>query len=382
MEEGRTMTTSADACSGDSRDPGILTVLGAGPGLGFLVPGAVVAVRAGSSRPVDFDAIERLLPAARRDIARRTRSAFHRDFRLALLGQRAVRPMIDELDADLVEQLLEGWAREGRRHFVVLSGFWAELVERHLARTRVAAPRVHFLHVDSAPSSSWGLVRERSPAVNDVWFLHYDTGTLNYRLAVSDDSPVPWSGRESRLLAHGGGWGMGTYRERIAAIDRSRWPIDVLCYEPADVDVSRTGTRHFLLDPAWCPWESRLDEPFPPLGEIDASYLPGVPPVFARNRHFPELCRLTRHAAAVISKPGGGTLIDCLDAATPLLLIEPFGDYERKNGELWKRFGFALDLADWVADGSRREALEPLHRNLLAARASTPEYAALWRGGE
>ena len=115
---------------------------------------------------------------------------------------------------------------------------------------------------------------------------------------------------------------------------------------------------------------------FPPLSELSSAGSSGAIS-YARNAGHPPLFDLTRSALAVISKPGGGTLIDSLAAATPLLLIEPFGDYERKNGQLWKELGFAIDLDEWIAGGCRSDVLEALHRNLLAARERTPIFAGV-----
>jgi len=346
---------------------GPLTVLGAGPGLGFYVPAAMVARQASRARPVDLLAIESLLPPDKQAIVERSRLAFHRSFDVARMGQRMVKDITGDLDAGAVEALLARWGAEERRDFVVFSGFWAPLVAR-FARESGRALRIAHCHVDCAVSSSWGLAPQGG--AEDVWFVRWEGRALNHRLDVCGRPPLPWVERSGRLLAHGGGWGIGTYRDRVRSVEPSRWPLDVLAYEPGDAAQAPPGARVFLLDPGWAPWKAGGDW-FPPLGHLES----GQSPVrIVRNADYPPLFDLTRTAAAVISKPGGGTLIDSLAAATPLLLIEPFGDYERKNGELWKELGFAADLAGWIAGGCSRDALESMHRRLLAARDRTPPY--------
>jgi hypothetical protein len=345
----------------------VLTVLGAGPGLGFYVPAALLARRAARWRPVELLAIEALLPPGKQEIVRRSRVAFHRDFGVARMAQRLARDMTGELDPDAVEVLLSRWRREARRDFAVFSGFWAPLVARHAREARI-----DYCHVDCAPSSSWSLVRERPAGVRDVWFVRWEGRALNHRLDVCGRPPLPWAERSGRLLVHGGGWGIGTYRERLRAIDSRTWPCDVLHYEPADLERERPNVRQLMLDPDWSPWRTSGPEDwFPPLGEFGS----GGTIRYSRNAEYPPLWDLTRSAMAVITKPGGGSLIDSLAAATPLLLIEPFGDYERKNGELWKELGFATDLDAWLSGGCRTDVLGQLHRNLLAARERTPLYA-------
>ncbi|HEU5153451.1 MAG TPA: hypothetical protein VFU03_01840, partial [Gemmatimonadales bacterium] len=86
-----------------------LTVLGAGPGLGFYVPAAILARRVGRTRPVELMAIESLLPPAKQEIVQRSRVAFHRSFDVARKGQRLVKDVTGELDAGSVEALLARW---------------------------------------------------------------------------------------------------------------------------------------------------------------------------------------------------------------------------------------------------------------------------------
>lgn len=350
----------------------MLTVLGAGPGLGFYVPAAILARWIGRTRPVELLAIEALLPPEKQEIVRRSRVAFHRDFGVARMGQRLARDMTGELAADAVEALLSRWRRDRRRDFAVFSGFWAPLVARYARELGEGEVRIDCCHVDCVPSSSWSLVRDQPAGVRDIWFVHWEDRTLNYRLEVSGQPPLPWAARSGRLLVHGGGWGIGTYRERVGALDPGTWPLDILHYEAADLGETQPGTRQLMLDPDWSPWRANgAEDWFPPLGELGAAGAIR----YSRSADYPPLFDLTRSAMAVVTKPGGGSLIDSLAAATPLVLVEPFGEYERKNGELWKELGFAVDLDEWVAGGCRSDVLERLHRNLLAARERTPLYA-------
>lgn len=355
------------------------TILCAGPGLGFYIPGALLARQLRHERLVDLVVIEGLLSPEKQEIIRRARQAFHRDFRVALMGQRVVHDMTPDLRPDAVQHLLSRWAAEGRRHFIVFSGFWGPIMARYLREYAPGATWVDYCHVDAAPSSSWSLVRERPPHARDVWFLSWADRRLHSRLEVSGEAPLPWEARGERLLAHGGGWGMGTHLQRSADLDPSQVSLDVLCYEPADLEPRRPQWRYFLLPPGWFPWSIRPDQSlFPPLGIIDESGAAR----FVENHEYPEIFRLIRAAPAMISKPGGGTLIDSLAAATPLLLLEPFGEYEQKNGLLWKEWGFAMDLASWVSGGCRREDLQRMHDRLVAARARVRNYAAVCCGAE
>ena len=347
------------------------TVLCGGPGLGFYVPGVILAKQLERHCPVEVEVIERLLPADKQELVIRSRRKFHADFRIALMAQRLATDITNQLDTAQVEATLQRWRASDRRRFVVFSGFWATLVQRYLRDYAPGPVAVDFCHVDSAPSSSWGLVEKGMPGIRNVWFLRFETRSLHYRLDVNGEPPLPFTERARRLLCHGGGWGMGTYRERTRALAEHELGLDLLCYEHDELD-ALPGARHFILDPDWFPFRLRRGESlFPPLGSLQ----PGGAVQYTVNAKFPELYNFTRRAAAIVSKPGAGTLIDSLSAATPLITLEPFGEYERKNGELWREFGFAIDFDDWVRTGCSLEALEPLHRNLLAARQRLQSYA-------
>jgi UDP-N-acetylglucosamine:LPS N-acetylglucosamine transferase len=70
---------------------------------------------------------------------------------------------------------------------------------------------------------------------------------------------------------------------------------------------------------------------------------------------------------AVVSKPGGGTLLDSLAAATPVVLLPPWGEPEAKNGALWEELGFGIDVERWRKTGFDHHVLEDLHHRLLMA---------------
>src|SRR4051812_202603 len=162
----------------------LVTVLCAGPGLGFYVPGAILARDLQRRQRVDLVIFESLLPPAKQSIVRRSRAAFHRDFRLALMAQRMVRDSTSDLDDEAVNALLLQWKRERRRQFVAFSGFWAPLLGRYIREIAPAKVIADYCHVDSVASASWSLVGARPPAARDVWFVCSNNRRLNYRLDI------------------------------------------------------------------------------------------------------------------------------------------------------------------------------------------------------
>lgn len=355
----------------------MITVLTSGVALGVHVPGLLLVRRlreAGVLAAVEV--LEELLTPEARARIPASKVAFHRDFRVALAGQRLARDVSPLLDEAGLAARLARWRAEGRRRFVVLSGFWIPVLDRYAAGAGdggagVAGVEVDLCHVDSVRSPSFR--RGGAPAGGyrhrDVWLLDAERGTVPQTIPVTRDAPVPWGRRAGRYLAHGGGWGMGTYGERARELAGRGLAVDVVAYERADGEAPAASPgRTFLLDPAWHPWD---DDGFPPFGELR----PDGGVAFARSDAHHGSFDLARRALAMVSKPGGGTLLDSLAAATPVVLLEPFGDHEARNAELWLRLGFGVAFDDWWRRGCPTDDLEARHRALLAARARVPSYA-------
>ncbi|MEV7870543.1 hypothetical protein AB0P17_31600 [Streptomyces sp. NPDC088124] len=367
------------------RERPVIAVLTSGVALGVHVPGLLLARRLDESGvPVRVDVLERCLPADKRERIPASKRSFHRDFRVALAGQRLSRGNTTALEDDEVERLLREWEADRVDLLVLLSGFWLPAAHRYAARH--PGVRIHACHVDSVLSPSFTSAAAGVPAARraagtfrDIWLLEEHAGGVARTIPVSPAPPVAWSRRAPRYLVHGGGWGMGTYAGRSQEMSRHGLALDIVVYEPADVTGTDPdggagrpidGHRYFMLDPDWHPWH---DTGFPPFGRIRRDGTAD----FRRGRHHHDAFHLTREATAVVSKPGGGTLMDSLAAATPVVLLEPFGEHEAVNARLWERLGFGISYDAWADSGWSRALLEPLHHNLLRARGRAASYSDL-----
>lgn len=368
-----------------------ITVLGSGVALGVYIPALLTArrlVRHGVAAEVEV--IERCYNAASREQLERFRQAYHRDFSLALLGHRSTRDIRPSLDEDAVAGLLERWRHEGRRHFAVWSGFWLPILDRYRREYRESAPgrlEIDLCRIDAEVSASFKIYGALCEALGDeareVWLWNGRQQRLDYELPVSDEPVVAWEERDDRLVVHGGGWGIGTYRERIPELTGRGFALDAVAHDAAEADGGETGVRWLLVDPAWRAWPAN-GEPapcvFPPFGEVGGTF--GDPDERGNldergnpdERH--EIYGLIRGSRAIVSKPGGGTLIDSLASATPVVLLEPYGYAEEANARLWEHLGFGVSWARWRESGFSREILAGLHHTLRTRPRDTVDYPA------
>ncbi|ONI72112.1 hypothetical protein BWI15_18710 [Kribbella sp. ALI-6-A] len=337
----------------------VVEILTSGVALGVHVPGLLLADRIREQGGTAYvSVLERLMPPQTLETTARSKQAFHRDFRVALAGQKLARNAAVSVDPAAVDQLFADWQRRGITRFVVLSGFWLTLLEQYVAKHGPVA--VDVCHVDSVRSPSFDKAGATSLPLRHVWLADADGGGVPCSIPVTRDAPVPWAERDRRLLVHGGGWGMGTYRERAGELLSVGFELDVIAYEQGDLSTS--GVRYFMIDPDWHPW---LDDGYPPFGPAGQGFV-------QRTGHHGSF-DLCRQALASVSKPGGGTLLDSLWSATPLVLLEPFGAHERRNADLWISLGYGISFEDWQRKDFAVEVLEELHTALLAA--DVPDYS-------
>lgn len=350
----------------------MIAILTSGVALGVHVPGLLLASRLREQgAEVMVNVLERLLPEDRRDAVAASRTLFHRDFRTARAGQRLASDPARSVPAGALAELEQRWTDQNVRTLVVFSGFWLSIAD-NFARRSARPPRVVICHVDSAVSPSFRRAGPLPPGTEQIWLASAADQALPWTVPVDPRPPVPWAERDERLLVHGGGWGMGTYRDRAVTLESAGHALDLVVHEAAEAQGGGPRSRYFMIDPAWHPW---LDDGYPPLGRI----LPGQDMStvrYSRGTTHHTSYDLARHARAMVSKPGGGTLLDSLWSATPLVLLEPSGEHEARNAELWTGLGFAVRYEDWRAEKFGPGLLEPLHRALIGAAARPRDLAA------
>ncbi|WP_055693522.1 hypothetical protein [Streptomyces prasinopilosus] len=343
----------------------MIAVLTSGVALGVHVPGLLLASRL-RERGVEasVEVLERLLPDDRLRTIEASRSVFHRDFRVARAGQRLASDPSRAVDDAALVALHRRWTGLGVRRVVVFSGFWLDPLRR-LSTMGRRLPDVTVCHVDSVDSPSFRRADPTAGGTQVIRLASSATGDLPFTIPVTHETPLPWAGRGGRLLVHGGGWGMGTYRERAADLAAAGHLLDLVLHEPDEAAAAPSGTRVHMMDPSWHPWH---DDGYPPLGFLPPACDPGAWD-YRRGTDHHSSFDLAREAHAIVSKPGGGTLLDSLWSATPLVLLEPSGQHEEHNARLWCDLGFGVRYEQWRDTGFDPEYLRAPHEALLAALA-------------
>ncbi|MBN2353535.1 MAG: hypothetical protein JXD23_13260 [Spirochaetales bacterium] len=333
--------------------------------------------------PTDLYMLEDVYYPQKREELIKAKRKYRENFRFALAAQSLTRDISGNFDPRRVADLYGEWERKGLRKFIAFSGFWIPLLRGFAEREKAGDVEADLCHMDSVPSTSFKPYRAEDKAFRHRWFFERPGNRVHSFIGTGDGRPLPFSEREERFVVHGGGGGLGTYRDKLSELDRAGLSLDVVFGDGEEADaltpVLRSGHRYFFQDPSWNPLIHGMtpDRLFPPLREKlrergeDREW---------RHDEYHILHRFISRARAVISKPGGMTLMDSLRTATPLVLLEPYGDYEKKNAELWRDLGFGVPYRAWLDGNGPLSALQTLHGNLLSARKNIKDFADIIAG--
>jgi hypothetical protein len=289
------------------------------------------------------------------------KQAYHQNFSMALMGHKMTRDIQVSLDNELVNSLLSTWEAENRGNFIVWSGFWMPIIEKYRHRVAPRIVNVDLCRIDADVSATFKNYTEFNENDREIWLWHWAQKKLVYELPVTTEQPIPYQDRANRFVIHGGGWGIGTYTSKIAELSEREIHLDIVAYEVAESIQNNPNNRYFMVDPTWSPWLQNKNDPpeFPPFGAIDN------PPNFKNRAEYHELFDVIRQSKAIISKPGGGTLIDSLASATPIILLEPYGYAEQSNSDIWEYLGYGISYEKWKEMNYDLDILTKLHQNIL-----------------
>jgi len=350
-----------------------VTILCSGVALGVYVPPLIVSYQLRCKGiTTEVVVLENYIIEEKRRKIPEAKVAFHRNFKVALAGTKLAKDIVLSLDPSLVSDLLQIWKEEKRRRFIVFSGFWLPILEQYVYRRNSQDIVIDLCHVDSVISPSWKLYNKNHVSFRHVWFTNWAEKKVSFRLGISHHQTILYNKRHDRFVIHGGGWGMGTYKDKIPTLEKLGFKLDVIAYEKKDLVNRKKGNRYFMIDSRWNPWErdSHNQFQFPPFGEVKQDEAVE----FRNNPAFQEPYHLIRQSMAVISKPGGATLLDSISAATPIILLEPCGEHEEKNAQLWEYLGFGISYEKWADYGWSLKVLEELNLNLMKARGRIRDY--------
>ena len=348
-----------------------VTILCSGVALGVYIPALLVNYQLRKHRiKTEVIVLENYYTPQSKDKLNDHKQAYHKNFSMALMAHKMTRDMQTSLDSELVNNLLTNWQAENRLDFIVWSGFWMPIIEKY--RNRVAPQKINvdICRIDAEISASFKY-KDRNQDHTEIWLWNKEQKKLIYEIPVTNKHPIPYGKRGDRFVIHGGGWGIGTYKSKITELEEREILLDIVAYNVQENTREKTQNKYFMVDPNWLPWHKNKnnEHEFPPFGEVDNKT------EFKNKKEYHELFDVIRQSKAIISKPGGGTLIDSLASATPIILLEPYGYAEQSNADIWKYLGYGISYESWKEINYDYHILEILHKNILNRNRQTINYS-------
>ncbi|MGM1049797.1 MAG: hypothetical protein ACQEXX_27190 [Bacillota bacterium] len=358
-----------------------VTLLASGNSLGAYIPAMHLhTYLQGRGVGTDVHVLENLYHEEVRHKIRSTKKAFHTDFSVARMGHKLAKPVDSSLDEESVQRLLEGWKQAGVSRFAVFTGFWLPILERYKAASGSPLD-IRLIRLDAWDTPSFKVHKQLYPGYDNVWFYNPSELSPDGYIASDEAEPLPYAQRSGRILIHGGGWGIGTYAGTISELRKLGHSLDVIVYDPSEVEEDDGVTRYFGTEPSWDPWsrDAQGRHTFPPMVRYVRE--DGVLQEFPLG-DYSAYTDLMRNCAAVISKPGGATLNDSLSYGIPFVMLEPFGDHELHNLTYWESCGFGIRFAEWKARDFSENHLEGICRRLLEQRSKINHFGRITYAAE
>lgn len=350
-------------------------ILSSGVALGAYVPPLLVYNHLKAlGYNAEFFVIENLIDDKKKNNIIKNKFAFHRNFKIALTGQKLSERSDYGINSEKVQLLYKEWDKLNAKKFSVFSGFWTRIVEDYILSREVVDYQVYLCHLDADISTSWKNYTLTKIKMKNIWMFNLQRKEVAYYIKVTSDLPKAFKKRSKRFVIHGGGWGMGTYVNKVPELKKYNIDLDIINYEPDDIKDKVRRNRYFMIDPEWRTWEKYNSHYiFPPFKEL---YDPNASYDFSAK--YPSVYDLIRNSYGIISKPGGATLIDSFSSSTPIIFLEPYGEYERSNAELWKSLGFGLDFKTWLLMNCQTEVLGEMHNNLKKALSKSENFISIY----
>lgn len=288
---------------------------------------------------------------------------FGENFKLAKAAHTMPNHFSKSIDETLKEQCFKKWNAGNYSLIIVMSGFWLDLVYEY-DWNYAHNSKIILLHLDSAESHSWHQSTSLRNSYKEMWFFSESNNQINYKICTR-----PYIHEENKsIIVHGGGWNMGEYKDAIRTMNQAGYRLSVIVNYIKDIPSFDIDNDYYVLQANFT-YDLVLENPtYPCL----MRFINGKLVVLQENNNNP-FADLINSSCAIISKPGGGTLIDSLTYGIPLIFTEELAKYELCNAQLWVRKGLGMLFEEFIKLTDKKKHLLDMRRNIINLSNILPE---------
>ncbi len=336
-------------------------------GFGVYFPARIVA----NSLKLDgFDSevllIEHVFTKEKQKTFEASKVAFRKNYKLAKLATKLSVDTSEIFDQVKLEILFNEWEEEQASEFLCFSGLWLHVLFLYAKRNPKIS--VKLCRLDAGDAVTWRINDEIS--IQETYsFLDLNNSKINYQLSIPTLSYIPYEEREKSVLIHGGGWALGDFLETTQHLPED-WIKKIMVKDFSADLPQKKATTYYINDPSWNPIQhsSHISQ-FPGLGKIGAK----EKITYSHNNDYHSVLDLIVNSLAIISKPGGMTIVDSISTGTPLIYLEPMGENEEGNRVLIERLQIGASFEAWQQEKFSTKMLFEFHENILKIKADLPE---------
>lgn len=346
----------------NSKETHTINILSSIIGYGVYFPALIIYEQLKAlNYTVNIYSIERYFDEKATSEFERTKTAFKKDVRLVQIASRIPVKYTKKLSKEKTEVLFQEWSENNTTHFLCFSGLWLETLQTYKKQQPNCV--IDACRVDSAVSSTWeSLLRHENLITNDVSFFNAATNKINYVLNIPEIEPLPYSERTNNVTIHGGGWDLGDFVSKTEQFTED-YHVNLIVNA-----IQELSTENISLHANQPNWNPLYDDGFPPFGRIDAA----SKLVTKNYTKHPGILTILSKSKAIVSKPGGMTLMDSLISETPLLFLKTVGKNENSNKKLWETLQLGISLETWQESEQKDELLQEMQSRILAIKTKTP----------
>lgn len=342
-------------------------------GLGTYVPAMhLLEYLRGQGHTVTLDVFENYFSEDVLNKYLKNKKEYHKSFKVAKLGHKlAEKKLGSVIEEETEEAILAEWEKEEIQNFVILSGNWIPTVENYRKRVKDDSKlRGIVVHIDVGTAPSWKHFQNEDGFYKVI--VPVDENGIHYVFEIPYEKKEQEYPREEKVFCvHGGGWGMGDYRDRKKELqDALNCRIVELAHAPEEVQDGQK-TTYTIMDTDWKPWipDESGEYVFPVMRDGNTGEK-------LDNRNMKQVYKIYEDCTGIISKPGGGTMLDAIATEIPLVLLEPVGEHERTNQEAYEACGMAMTFSDWKESGYSIQALKDIREAIQKNKAGKPGLGA------
>ena len=293
----------------------------------------------------------------------KNKDAYHKNMKVAIAGHKiAAKRLKSALSEECIDEILQKWNEEGIHKFIIISGSWIEIVKKYRKIVKKDL-EAYIVHMDIGVAPSWKNFEDEDHLFTEIFPFDQDGIHFileNHFQQISKDEQRE-RGTKLHVFTHGGGWGMGNYQSVVNELVQEE-NISVISAAYNENETNDEGD-YCIVDSNWQPWMTD------PSGQYQYPKMKtkrkNEEAQNIQNQYSNGLYKIYRDCDAIISKPGGATLMDSLIVGVPIVFLEPIAEHERVNAEVWKSLGLGVSYEDWKNQGFSRELLLELKNNLL-----------------